>query len=254
LLLAGCNSKPSSTEEEDEVRELKTKVFKFTISEPHAQGSIICEFPVGGDDELCDSIYDYLLTTMVDQQSYEEEVPDFHGKGQDFVNFWGNKINADLIVGWERFTEEFGDDSIDELSENAKYSVVENNDHYLTYIFDYDCFYGGDGFVKKVGTTFIKEDACRLTNDFLFKDASSPKLLQLVRNTLKEGASRGAYADDETIDNIQKLPENPFYITPEGLAFNYNPYEIDVFWVGGVIPFDKVKKLLTDEALELIEE
>ena len=255
LLVLGCNTKTSSSkDDENEVKELKTKVFQYENNTSHAEASIYCEFPVGGDEELGDSIYQFIVETMVEQQVYEEELDDYRNDGQAFVDLFGKKISNDLEEGWENYTQ--GDETMnDVLYENIKYSIVENNDQYATCLYEYDNYYGGDGYMNKKGCTFLKSDGSRITNEFLFEKPGSHKLLNLVVEALiqKYGSSNDGFIEDSELENIEELPRTPFYLTADGVAFCYASYEVHWSFLEGVIPYDKVENLLTDEAQALLE-
>ena len=255
LVVLSCNTKSSSSksDDEEETRELKTKVFEYEKNTTHAEASISIEFPVGGDEELGNSIYDFIVETMKEQQAYEDDLDDYRNDGQGFVDLFGKKISSDLEEGWENYTQ--GDESMEDvLNENIKYSIVDNNDKYVTYLYEYDNYYGGDGYMNRVGATFLKDDCSRVTNDFLFKNPSSEKLLSLVVNELKKKYCEGEYAflGEEELDGIEELPQAPFYITKDGLAFYYHMYEVHWSALEDVIPWDKVERLLTDEAKDLL--
>ena len=255
LLVLGCNTKSSSSQGDDEkeTRELKTEVFKYENKMPHCEAFISIEYPVGGDEELGDSIYDFIVATMTEQQVYENDLDDYRNDGQGFVDFFGKKISSDLQEGWENYSQ--GDETLEDvLDENVKYSVIEDNDQYVTYLYEYDNYYGGDGYVNREGATFLKDDCSRVTNDFLFKDPSSQKLLTLICNTLIDKYCKGsdAFLEESELENIDELPKSPFYVTADGLAFIYDMYEVHWSLLEGVIPWEKVKSLLTDEAKELI--
>ncbi|MCR4809137.1 MAG: hypothetical protein K5896_04680 [Prevotella sp.] len=254
LLVLGCNTKSSSSkgEEEEETRELKTKVFEYEKNTSHSEAFISIEFPVGGDEELGDSIYNFIVSTMKEQQAYEDDLDDYRNDGQGLVDLFGKKISADLEEGWQSYTG--GDETMsDVLNESAKYNILEDNDKYITYLYEYDCYYGGDGYMNRVGATFLKDDCSRINNDFLFKNSSSDKLLSLVVNVLKEKYCEGEFAflEESELDGIEALPQAPFYITKDGLAFYYHMYEVHWSALEGILPWDKVKNLLTDEAQEL---
>ena len=256
LVVLGCNTKSSSKgdDDEEEVKEVKTKVFKYEKNTSHGEASIYCEFPVGGDEELGDSIYQFIVETMVEQQAFEEELDDYRNDGQAFVDLFGKKISNDLEEGWQSYTG--GDETMgDVLYENIKYSIVEDNDQYVTCLYEYDNYYGGDGYMNKEGCTFLKSDASRVTNEFLFENPESQKLLNLITKTLTEKYCRGdnAFLGEEELEHIDTLPRNPFYLTADGIAFCYAAYEVHWSFLEAVIPYDKVKDLLTDEAQELFE-
>ena len=255
LMVLGCNTKSSSSEkgtETDEARELKTEVYEYNEDTRHYEASVSIEFPVGGDEELGDSVFAFIARNIKEQQAYEGGLDKYRNNGEELVEFFGKKISNDLKEGWMNYTD--GDESTDDvLNEDIKFSLLEDNDNYLTYLYDYDCYYGDDDYMNKVGVTFLKDDCNRVTNEFLFKDPSSQKLLDLVVETLIENYCRGenAFLEESELENIEELPAAPFYITKEGVAFIYRMYEVHWSLLEGVIPWNKVKKLLTDEAQAL---
>lgn len=253
LVVLGCNTKSSSSKsDEEDTRELETKVFKYEKNTSHGEAFVSIEFPVGGDEELGNSIYDFIVETMKEQQAYEDDLDDYRNDGQGFVDLFGKKISADLEEGWENYTG--GDEAMEDvLYENVKYSIVEDNDEYITYLYEYDNYYGGDGYTNRMGATFLKDDCSRVTNDFLFKDSSSEKLLTLVCNTLIDKYCKGseAFLGESELDGIDALPQASFYVTKDGLAFYYHMYEVHWSALEGILPWNKVESLLTDEAQEL---
>ena len=98
--------------------------------------------------------------------------------------------------------------------------------------------------------SFLMADGSRVTNEFLFSDPSSPKLVELVRNTLKKACDEEAR---ESVANISELPQRPFCLTAEGLGFGYEQYEVYMYALSGFLPLEEVKPFLTEEALKLFE-
>ena len=248
LLVLGCGSKSSSNsgdEEKKDVKELKTEVFKCEFSEPYVSGSIICQYPVGGDKELCDAAITYLQEEL----NGEADVSDYPEEGQEFVDFWAVLIKQAM----QQEKEAEGEYYNDETRINVKASVVEDNDRYLTYLFEYTNS-DDDRENTQRGATFRKGDASRLTPELLFKDPASPELLQLIHDALREKYTEN---DDEEqyIDGIDMMPDY-LYITSKGLTFVYYfayAFNNPPIGLSGVIPYNKVKDLLTDEAQALFE-
>ena len=247
IMLAGCATKTTT-------KELKTESFNYEGETAHSSVHIDCAFPVGGDEALCDSVYFYILSNMTESQSYEEDVPDFRNDGQGFADFFGDIINQGLEYSWQAFTE--GDeDKADNSDEEIIFSVDESTANYFTYHFYHSISGIGDGFVHQYFTSFLTTDASRVTNKFLFRDPSSPELLDLVRKVLKKQYCKeeDPFVEEEFIDNISNLPRRPFYLTKEGVGFVYEQYEVYMMDLGATIPLEKIEPFLTDEALKLFD-
>ncbi len=242
IILAGCSSKPSP-------KAFQTETFTYEGDSEHSSVFISCAFPVSGDEALCKSVYDYILSTMTESQSYEDDVPDFRNDGQGFVDYFGDEISKGSEELWESYTE--GDeDRADDLDEEIVFSVSESTPHFVTYDFQHSFSGIGDGFVYQHSTSFLMADGSRVTNEFLFSDPSSPKLVELVRNTLKKACDEEAR---EYVANISELPQRPFCLTTEGLGFDYEQYEVYMYALSGFLPLEEVKPFLTEEALKLFE-
>lgn len=254
MVVAGCNTKNSASKSDDdkEVIELETKVFTFALETERYDAAVSIEMPVGGDEELGDSIFAFINETMCEQQSIKD-LNEYRNKGQALVDFIGEKICTELNDGWESYNEGVDEEYAQQMEEHIKYSVLEDNDKYVTYLYEYDNFYDGEGYFNSVGATFLKDDCSRVTNEFLFKDPSSQKLLTLVVNTLTDKYCKGddAFLENSELDYIDVLPNSPFYVTADGLGFFYGMNEVHWMRLEGVIPWEKVKNLLTDEAQEL---
>ncbi|MDR2103325.1 MAG: RsiV family protein [Treponema sp.] len=98
----------------------------------------------------------------------------------------------------------------------------------------------------------------RLNLEDIIKPGSEPALMKEVTIALRDISnlagdaplSSGNYFED-TIE----VPKN-FFMSAQGLGFHWDPYEIAPYAVGPIeilIPYDKIKNLLTPQALLLIE-
>ena len=76
----------------------------------------------------------------------------------------------------------------------------------------------------------------------------------MLRNDLIERYCKGEEANWDEPDEatVKELLEIPFYVTPKGLAYYYRRGLVFFQNVEGVLPWNKVKGLLTDEAQKLI--
>lgn len=243
IILAGCSTKPTS-------KGFKSEVFTYEGETEHSHLLISCPFPVSGDEVLCDSIYDFIVSAMTESQCYEDPVPDFRHDGQGFVDFFGHEINKNAEEQWELFTNG-NEDRADDIEEEIIFGISESTPGFMTYDFQHSFSGIAEGFVHQFSTSFLRTDGSRVTNQFLFSDPSSLKLLDLVKKELKMNLQ-----DDEAVeyvDNISQLPKRPFFLKTDGLGFDYEPFEVYMYGMSGFLPLKKVKTFLTEEALKLFE-
>ena len=254
-VLLSCNSnksaKGSDADDESDVMEVKLKTYSYEQTAKHTEARITIDFPVGGDEELRQAIYDNILSFWQGEDPDDDPIPDFSDDGQGLVDYFGGITWNNLQEGWESWDEDDESDIV--LDDNSSYKKLLETDRFITFLYETDGFYGGDGFGKRQGVTFLKDDGRKLTNDMLLKNPRSEKVLQLIRDKIRQENCEGAeaYVEEEIVDGIDKLPEAPLYLTDDGVGFNYAQYE--VYWseFSGVIPLEKIEKYLTDEAVEL---
>lgn len=120
-----------------------------------------------------------------------------------------------------------------------------------------DAFTGGaHGMSQKTFYVVDRKELRTLSWEELFTDPKSPELRRLIlaglrkRSGLDEKAalSSGIYLEDEPA-----MTDN-FFLTPEGLAFHWNPYEIAPYSEGHIeviIPWEKLKDLLSGPGREI---
>ena len=96
-----------------------------------------------------------------------------------------------------------------------------------------------------------KNDQSRCSDDDDARTPDGNELLDLVKKDLKNRL-RGDDAE-EYVDNISELPKRPFFLTTEGLGFNYEQFEVYMYELSGFLSLKKVKPFLTEEALKLFE-
>lgn len=252
LVVLGCNTKSSSNGDEGQVsRELETNVFTYENNDDQVMVKLSVEFPVGGDQELVDCIYSFITENLTNDHDCSDDLDVYRNNGQGLVDLFGSWKSDDLHESWSSFTEDIDADVV--FMDSVSFSVVENNDKYITYLYESESYTGADGFWTKNGVTYLKSDCSLVTNEFLFKDPTSQELVTVLRDDLIENYCRGVNAnwDDPDVETVKGLLQTPFYITPEGLAYFYTRGSVFFQNVDGVLPWDKVRDLLTDEAKAL---
>lgn len=254
LLVLGCNTKSTSTPNGDEKkanRELKTEVFEYVSNDEHAQVKLSIEMPVGGDQELGDNIYDFITEALTNDHDCSDDLGEYRDNGQGLVDLFGRWKSDELQEEWNDYAENVDPDAV--FMDQAICSIIENNDNYVTCLYNSESFNGADGYWAKIGATFLKSDCSRVDNDFLFKDPTSPELVKVLRDDLIANYCSGLKAnyDEPDEETVKSLLDMPFYVTSEGLAYYYRRPLVFFQNVDGVLTWDKVKDLLTDEAKKL---
>lgn len=257
LLVLSCNTKSTSTssngEEQKVDRKLTTQVFTYEDDGEHAQVKLSIEMPVEGDQELGDCIYDFILENLTNDHDCSDDLTVYRNDGQGLVDLFGGWKSAEMNEDWSSYAEDVDPDIV--FMDQANFSIVENNDNYVTYLCESESFNGADGYWAKNGATFLKSDCSRVDNEFLFKDPTSPELVKVLRDDLIANYCSGLKADwdEPDVETVESVLDEPFYVTSEGLAYYYRRPLVFFQNVDGVLPWDKVKDLLTDEAKKLLD-
>jgi hypothetical protein len=121
-------------------------------------------------------------------------------------------------------------------------------------------YYTGGAHGMREAEYFILDLAAmkRLKLEDLIKPGSEPALMEEVVFALRDLSnldgdaplSSGNYFEDTV-----EVPQN-FFINSRGLGFHWDPYEIAPYAVGPIeilIPYDKIKNLLTPQGLSIID-
>jgi hypothetical protein len=153
---------------------------------------------------------------------------------------------------------------------------------YVTYTTNTEGFTGGaHGYATSTAVTFSKSSGEKIGydnvydqkrekfvthNQTLFKDTTSPKLYQLIKESLRKcmAEENGKLPSDAElndmlqVDDINRVPLPQFApcFTDKGLCFTYQQYEIACYAVGIIsfdIPYDEIRPYLTPQAAALAE-
>lgn len=255
LVVLSCNTKPTSSNGEETTanRELKTQVFSYEKNDDHVEASLSIEMPVGGDQELGDKIYEFILENLTNNHDCSDDLTVYRNDGQGLVDLFGGWKYDEMNEEWNSYNEDLEQEDQVSFMDSATFSIVENNDKYVTGLYESESFNGADGYWEKYGATFLKSDCGRVTNAFLFKDPKSPELVKVLRDDLIAKYCSGDEAnwDEPDVETVESVLDEPFYVTSKGLAYFYRRPLVFFQNVDGVLSWDKVKDLLTDEAKKL---
>ena len=100
LVVLSCNTKSTSPngEETTAKRELKTQVFSYEKSDNRANVKLSIEMPVGGDEELGEIIYDFILEKLTDDHDCSDDLSVYRNDGQGLVDLFIDRAGQDLHI------------------------------------------------------------------------------------------------------------------------------------------------------------
>lgn len=273
MALAGCKSGPAKSgtaaAEQDSVQQaaaFATDSIAFCEQKDSTlKCSVVVDYP-SGDDSLSVGVRRYVagelarlfLPTM---QEEDEPAAVFKGTKEDgkaLVDFYG-KLNFGYLKSQYAELKDFG---IAGLSYDLSIRKTGETDRYLTYETSCYVFLGGaHGSAMCYPVNIVRSTGRVLaaTVDTLKQKALQPILRRGVKEYISKAENRKI--KDRDLQNmlfvehgIIPLPTTMPVLTPEGLRFVYQQYEIGPYALGMVeftVPYADVKSCLTPEAAEL---
>lgn len=273
MALAGCKSGPAKSgtaaAEQDSVQQtaaFATDSIAFCEQKDSTlKCSVVVDYP-SGDDSLSVGVRRYVagelarlfLPTM---QEEDEPAAVFKGTKEDgkaLVDFYGNMNNVYLKAQYAEL-KEFG---IAGLSYDLSIRKTGETDRYLTYETSCYVFLGGahgSAVCRPVNIVKATGKVLAATVDTLKQKALQPILRRGVKEYISKAENRKI--KDSDLQNmlfvehgIIPLPATVPVLTPKGLRFVYQQYEIGPYALGMVeftVPYTDVKSCLTQEAAEL---
>lgn len=273
MALAGCKSGPAKSgtaaAEQDSVQQTAAFVTDSIAfceqKDSTLKCSVVVDYP-SGDDSLSVGVRRYVagelarlfLPTM---QEEDEPAAVFKGTkadGKALVDFYG-KLNFGYLKSQYAELKDFG---IAGLSYDLSIRKTGETDRYLTYETSCYVFLGGaHGSAMCYPVNIVRSTGRVLaaTVDTLKQKALQPILRRGVKEYISKAENRKI--KDRDLQNmlfvehgIIPLPTTVPVLTPEGLRFVYQQYEIGPYALGMVeftVPYADVKSCLTKEAAEL---
>lgn len=273
MALAGCKSGPAKSgtaaAEQDSVQQtaaFTTDSIAFCEQKDSTlKCSVVVDYP-SGDDSLSVGVRRYVagelarlfLPTM---QEEDEPAAVFKGTKEDgkaLVDFYG-KLNFGYLKSQYAELKDLG---IAGLSYDLSIRKTGETDRYLTYETSCYVFLGGaHGSAVCYPVNIVRSTGKVLaaTIDTLKQKALQPILRRGVKEYISKAENRKI--KDRDLQNmlfvehgIIPLPATVPVLTPEGLRFVYQQYEIGPYALGMVeftVPYADVKSCLTQEAAEL---
>mgnify|MGYP004455841853 FL=1 len=273
MALGGCTSratKSGSAAEQDSVLQQTAAFATDSIAfceqkDSTLKCSVVVDYP-SGDDSLSVGVRRYIagelarlfLPTM---QEEDEPAAVFKGAkadGKALVDFYG-KLNFGYLKSQYAELKELG---IAGLSYDLSIRKTYETDRYLTYETSCYVFLGGahgSAVCRPVNIVKATGKVLAATIDTLKQKALQPILRRGVKEYISKAENRKI--KDRDLQNmlfvehgIIPLPATMPVLTPEGLRFVYQQYEIGPYALGMVeftVPYADVKSCLTPEAAEL---
>lgn len=273
MAFAGCKSGPAKSgtaaTEQDSVQQtaaFATDSIAFCEQKDSTlKCSVVVDYP-SGDDSLSVGVRRYVagelarlfLPTM---QEEDEPAAVFKGTKEDgkaLVDFYG-KLNFGYLKSQYAELKDLG---IAGLSYDLSIRKTGETDRYLTYETSCYVFLGGaHGSAMCYPVNIVRSTGRVLaaTVDTLKQKALQPILRRGVKEYISKAENRKI--KDSDLQNmlfvehgIIPLPTTVPVLTPEGLRFVYQQYEIGPYALGMVeftVPYADVKSCLTKEAAEL---
>lgn len=273
MALAGCKSGPAKSgtaaAEQDSVQQTAAFATDSIAFCEQKDSTLKCSVVVdysSGDDSLSVGVRRYVagelarlfLPTM---QEEDEPAAVFKGAKEDgkaLVDFYG-KLNFGYLKAQHAELKDFG---IAGLSYDLSIRKTGETDRYLTYETSCYVFLGGaHGSAVCYPVNIVRSTGKVLaaTVDTLKQKALQPILRRGVKEYISKAENRKI--KDRDLQNmlfvehgIIPLPATVPVLTPEGLRFVYQQYEIGPYALGMVeftVPYADVKSCLTKEAAEL---
>lgn len=273
MALAGCTSRVAKSgtaaAEQDSVQQtaaFATDSIAFCEQKDSTlKCSVVVDYP-SGDDSLSVGVRRYVagelarlfLPTM---QEEDEPAAVFKGAKEDgkaLVDFYG-KLNFGYLKSQYAELKDLG---IAGLSYDLSIRKTYETDRYLTYETSCYVFLGGahgSAVCRPVNIVKATGKVLAATVDTLKQKALQPILRRGVKKYISKAENRKI--KDRDLQNmlfvehgIIPLPATMPVLTPEGLRFVYQQYEIGPYALGMVeftVPYTDVKSCLTHEAAEL---
>lgn len=171
------------------------------------------------------------------------------------------RVTDDLNTSRDDLSEWSEDDTLPGMTYEFNYDIedIVTAPKYITMLFTTSVYTGGaHGLAGSVGQTFVVPNGAKLGYD-MFKKGTEAQVLELVKKGLMEQYFQvnsekefyGLLNDSEKFG----MPSNPPYFDNNGVAFQYQYYEITAYYMGMpncIIPFDSLKPYFTESVLRLL--
>lgn len=197
------------------------------------------EFPKRADSEVAATVRATLITDLFGKKYADVNNGDLLGRYIADCESEYNQTAADYenLAGTNFYVEKL---EAVPLFQNAGLLTYEATRYIFTG--------GAHGMSSTVCWVFDLETGNQLTEDDIFAPNASDRLAELLRQALRtDAASRNLPLDEFYMEQV--LPNGNFAVTEEGIYYQYNPYDIAPYALGGTrLPLNRetLKPLLRE--------
>lgn len=241
LTTAGDTSVQSQTISGNTERSFKVKTVKDGRDTPEIKCSVEIDYPVSGEEPLLSSARKLVLESVGIKE--QTDMDDAQGIAQKAVKASISEIEL----------PESEPSSPYEITNTVK--LKYRTDKFVTFLIKGYSYTGGaHGLSFACYKTINAKTGKVLEWNDIFAPSVRTRVQKMVRKALVKQYYNG---DGSSLDVLSPftLPENAPALTPEGIRFDYNLYEIDCYAAGMpgcVIPYSMVRPLMTENARLLI--
>lgn len=215
------------------------------------------DYPKGGNAILTNAISEYISEQLGGTYSGPLTTKD------SLIAYYGRQQTTRL----DEMAKDMQGSAAAPLYYSEEIKVATETDRYVTYTDLSESFMGGaHGISTMSGTTFRKSDGRRFGYEML-RNTNSDDFRALLKEGLRQyfTATGMEVGNDEQLAQLLlnnngvdylPLPQAAPYLTADGMAFVYQPYEIAPYAAGRpsfTIPYDKIRPFLTETIIKLLD-
>lgn len=229
----------AGVQQNDEADTLVTNLYSYEYDEDKVMVDFQIEYPTGGCNKaLRNAIREFISEYF--GGTYEGSLND----GQELVNFYGQNNQSQLVELRDTDRVSMDEEYINGYYREVKVSKIFETNKLITFAWAEDIYYNGaHGNQAYYGVTFRKSDGRRFDKNMManFYTEDWYKIVKEgLRSYFSENGNVAIDTDEDlkeyilTDDNVNNLPlpQNPPYVTEDGVKFTYQPYEISFYAAG----------------------
>ncbi len=229
---------------------------------------LVLFFSIPAQNKFCKNSFDFQSDTLnIVSAEYRDSTKDGKAFLEIFYPVIENENNNPIITKINSLLEEEFKQSVSWYEEAANdtfqmeeefqftysfetdFSVPYNSKNFISIVLNHYQYTGGaHGNYYAVGYNFNLTDGQLISLKDLIKDDSFDLLsLECEEVILNEYKANSLFDAGLFENEINILPDQDFYITPDALVLQFDPYEIAPYSMGEItaeIPFERIKDLL----------
>lgn len=265
LAVLSCGQKSNSSADdsgEAAKEQLQTERVGYSHDADKKEVTISVDYPTGNDG-TSKAIAEYVSETL--GGSYDGDLAD----GQALADYYGEELLADLN---RQHQEDISDGVKDEDIEGYYHKVaihkIYETDRLVTLAVTKEIYLNGaHGTEYTYGQTFRKDDGRRFDAGMM-RDLYSEEMCQLRKEGLRQyfldtGIQDSINTDEQLKEfilteddvNFLPMPQQPPFVTDDGIVFIYQPYEISFYAAGApqfTLSLKKMRPFLKQTARQML--